>query len=215
MHNWGGGTASATHKSSMCIYLDDWSSNGTIKGNLCYGTVIPNYQTTAPSYVIEFHGGDTNLVYNNIFDVSSMDGFQEIVYQSEGSTLAMPNNLFQCNINYSTSFNGNIWHVTSSTITPTPPTLGYNLYGGLTQWTNATNTTGYGDSASGVGVTAANVGFNNPAGGDYSFKNGYPPSFCTASATNGYPAVWFNPATVGPQPNVLVTGYRWRGLRHP
>ena len=77
---------------SKHIYLDDMVSNVTVENNICFG---------ACQWAVQYHGGDRNVVRNNIFDISLAG--KMALYQDNPSNgdYGMADNSFTGNIIYS------------------------------------------------------------------------------------------------------------------
>ena len=76
---------------SKAIYMDDLLSNTQVTNNIVYGN---------GQFAIHVHGGDHNLIQNNILDVREATG--AVFYQTRSpGGLAMTDNIFRCNIVYS------------------------------------------------------------------------------------------------------------------
>jgi hypothetical protein len=160
---------------SKGIYMDDLLSNTTVKNNIVYGSGL---------YALQVHGGDHNLIQNNIFDISQTSILG--LYQTLNPADNMNSNVFTCNIVYSTSAPPvSLWADWGTNVAPTDSK---NLYwgpnGALPNLGAIVDTQ----------PTTANPGFVNPAAGNYAFRAGAAPSFC------GFQPI--NTAQVGPLPNV-------------
>lgn len=89
------------------IYLDNLLSNTTVRNNIVYGQ---------GQFAFQIHGGHSNTVNNNIFDVTH--AFIMGLYQSI-STYPMSGNTFTCNIVYSaTKQPFGSWHYSGAAATP-------------------------------------------------------------------------------------------------
>jgi parallel beta-helix repeat protein len=87
----------------VAIYLDDETSHVVVAGNIVYGT---------GTYGILIHGGDHNIVRNNIFDISQAVrlGLYQDDVGSGGDNYGMAGNQFLNNIIYSASVQpGQLW----------------------------------------------------------------------------------------------------------
>ena len=153
-----------THNKNKAIYLDDLLSHTFVKYNIVYGTGM---------YALQIHGGDHNVVQNNIFDISGarMLGY----YQDAGpnaSSFSMVGNIFTCNIVYSSRPRlGSLWtnHITSAVA---PLNDNNNLYWGA----NGPILRDY--SVVDAAPTVADPGFVNPRQANYNFRTGKAPDFC-------------------------------------
>jgi Right handed beta helix region len=83
---------------SAGIYLDDGLSNAVVYNNTVYGTSI---------YALILHGGDHNLIQNNIFDISQNVYLGH--YQTRTPNFGMIGNAFKCNIVYSANNAPKLW----------------------------------------------------------------------------------------------------------
>lgn len=83
-----GNYGSQTNK-SKAIYLDDQLSSVTVVNNIVWG---------AGKYCIQIHGGDHNVVTNNIFDISGASRLAYYQDASPGTNYGMAGNTFVNNI---------------------------------------------------------------------------------------------------------------------
>lgn len=83
------------------IYLDDFVSNVTVTNNIVWGDC---------EWAIQFHGGDRNVVENNIFDISE-SGKLGLYQDCPGfPSFGMGGNIFRNNIVYSSgAFPASLW----------------------------------------------------------------------------------------------------------
>jgi parallel beta-helix repeat protein len=159
------------------IYLDDDLSNTTVRNNIVYGT---------GQWAFQFHGGDHNVLTNNIFDISGATKLG--LYQDTGApTYGMAANSFSCNIVYSSAPPpAQLWDKYG--LEPVAlPTVFDNLYWGAS---GALPNTG---SIIDTSPTVSNPMFVAPASADYSFASGNPAAFC------GFQPI--DVSQVGPRPN--------------
>lgn len=156
------------------IYLDDYLSGATVKNNIVYGS---------GQYGLTIHGGSSNLIQNNIFDIT-LDSPAWAIYWQLDNTPMSPSTV-TCNIVYTSGkIPKTMWTVSSPNILPS---VSKNLY-----WA----TTGSMPNVAPVidtQPTYANPGFVNPAGANYTLASGAAPTTC------GF--VPFSTATVGPLPH--------------
>lgn len=159
------------------IYLDDDLSNTTVRNNIVYGT---------GQWAFQFHGGDHNVLTNNIFDISGATKLG--LYQDTGApTFGMAGNSFSCNIVYSQAAPPSSLWDKYGTETVALPTVSANLYWGANG--ALPNTSPIIDTS----PTVADPGFVDPGAADYSFATGNPAAFC------GFQTI--DVSQVGPLPN--------------
>ena len=77
---------------SKAIYLDDGLSHATVMNNVVWGT---------GSYCVQFHGGDHDIITNNIFDITEVSKLGYYQDGSPGKNYGMAGNCFANNIVYS------------------------------------------------------------------------------------------------------------------
>ena len=138
---------------TKAIYLDGLTSNVTVTGNIC---------SHCGQFAIQWHGGDHDIVQNNIFDLSTA-GIGAGLYQSSTGDTGMVGNIFTNNIVYSAgSFPSSLWTVYVST--EALPTDNANMYFSAT-----------GSPIPNSGVVDTNPvlmdpQFSNPVANDYSLQ---------------------------------------------
>jgi hypothetical protein len=107
----------------VAIYLDDETSDVTVSANIVYGT---------GTYALLIHGGDHNVLRNNIFDVSHLDklGLYQDDVGSGNLNYGMANNRFTRNVVYSsTSLPKPLWdYIDQSRETIILPEVSTNIY---------------------------------------------------------------------------------------
>ena len=159
------------------IYLDDDLSNATVRNNIVYGT---------GQWAFQVHGGDHNVLTNNIFDISGATKLG--LYQDTGApTYGMAGNSFSCNIVYSSAPPPSaLWDKYGSEPVALP-SVSDNLYWGTS---GALPNTG---PIIDTSPTVADPMFVNPAAADYGFAGGNPAAFC------GFQPI--DVSQVGPLPN--------------
>ncbi len=164
---------------TKAIYLDDEESNVTVEDNIVYGT---------GQWALQIHGGDHNVVQNNVFDVSAATALG--LYQYDGATApnyGMAGNVFTCNIVYSSSAPpASLWSY-SVVSGDAPPAVSKNLY-----WDPLGPLPNSG-SVVDASPTVADPGFVSPGTANYAFTS-TPPSFCSTFAP-------IDSSGVGPLPN--------------
>jgi hypothetical protein len=173
------GNHGSASNQSKAIYMDDQLSYTTVQDNIVYGSW---------SFAIQYHGGDHNVVRNNIFDISASKMLG--LYQYDGPTakhFGMSGNTFTCNIVYSSVVRpGELWE-NSLTQLDTPLTNYNNLY-----WSKNGKLVNTKDPIDAL-PTVSDPGFVDPDMANYNFKSKMPPEFC-----NFHP---INVSQVGPRPN--------------
>lgn len=127
-----GGAGSQTSW-TKAIYLDDLASKVTVTGNLCFNG--------CGEYALQFHGGDRNVIENNIFDLSKgslLGQYQDEPWQKgapgappEGgyASLWMVGNIFTRNIVYAAGeFPDPLWRMSLHDPRTVPLSDSGNLY---------------------------------------------------------------------------------------
>jgi hypothetical protein len=153
--------------STKGIYQDDESSWQTVQNNIVVGP---------GTYGVMIHGGNNDVVKNNVFDVSNIQsiGFYQDDYDDgSGSTnYGMAGNVFSNNVIYSS---GNVpaWtYLVSAGMTITPPTDTDNMYYSGSGVYNENGTPPIVDTQ----PVVANPLFVNPGTGNYALQTGSPVS---------------------------------------
>lgn len=166
---------------SRALYLDDNSSNVTLKNNIAYGP---------GQWTVQFHGGAHNEFTNNVFDISGV-GETLALYQHTGDKTPpdmMVGNSFHCNIVYSNATPpSSLWNASQDKPIK-PPSVFDNVYWGKSG--ALPNTSPFIDTSPKV----VNPEFLDPANANYAFSGANPAAFCG-----------FNPidvSKVGPLPNL-------------
>lgn len=163
---------------SKAIYLDDELSNATVENNIVRGT---------GTYAFQIHGGDHNVLRNNIFDISGAETLS--LYQASAASnpnYGMSDNAFTCNIVYSSSAPpSSLWVYMVQPI-DAPPAVNNNLY-----WDTSAALPNTGSVVDAI-PTVANPDFVNPSQANYAFAS-TPPSFCVFAP--------IDTSQVGPVPN--------------
>ena len=163
---------------SKAIYLDDELSNATVENNIIRGT---------GTYAFQIHGGDHNVLRNNIFDISGATTLG--LYQASAASnpnYGMSDNAFTCNIVYSSNTPpSSLWVYMVQPI-DAPPAVSNNLYWDTT--VALPNTGSIVDTL----PTVANPDFVNPSQANYTFGSTLP-SFCAFAPIDS--------SQVGPVPN--------------
>lgn len=165
---------------NKAIYLDDQLSHTIVKNNIVYGS---------GEEAIQIHGGDHNVIQNNIFDISAAAflGF----YQYDGEKVphyGMAENTFTCNIIYSSKARSVPLWKNQLTSGEAPLIDTHNLY-----WNSSGKPQPNMAQIMDAHPTVADPGFVNPERANYSFRSGKPPAFC-----NFQP---IDTSKVGPLPN--------------
>ncbi|MEB2322445.1 MAG: right-handed parallel beta-helix repeat-containing protein [Sorangiineae bacterium] len=162
------------------LYLDDNTSNVTLRNNVAYGT---------GDWAVQYHGGDHNLFTNNIFDISDVT-HRLAVYQDTGDQTPpdlMSGNAFRCNIVYSSATPpSSLWdyyHVKDVVL----PEVRDNVYWGKKG--NFPNAAPIIDTNPKV----ADPGFVDPSARNYAFGGANPAESC------GFKPI--DVSAVGPLPN--------------
>ncbi len=88
-----GGYGSPAMKSKG-IYLDDELSNARVLNNVIYGS---------GRWALQIHGGDHDVIANNVFDISGAPALALYEDDTPGRNFGMSGNRFTCNIVYSTA----------------------------------------------------------------------------------------------------------------
>lgn len=104
------------------IYLDDNMSHATVTGNIIYGNGM---------YALQYHGGDHNIVTNNIIDLTN--AFKLVLYQDQPTFVigggGMASNTFTNNIVYSSASPPTpLWDYIDTSVTIALPTVTHNQY---------------------------------------------------------------------------------------
>jgi hypothetical protein len=156
--------------SSKAIYLDDQLSNATVKNNIIYGV---------GTFAIQFHGGDHNVVKNNIFDITEAYGLG--FYQDDGPKaprFGMANNLFTCNIVYTGKHRSGFMWINHTSAAEKPLKVAQNMY-----WSAKGQMAGKSDFADQQPMQQ-NPNFVNPTARNYDFTAGEGPDFCDFEPIN-------------------------------
>ena len=142
---------------TKAIYLDDLMSNTLVSGNIC---------RNCGQYAVQYHGGDHNIIVNNIFDLSGgalLGLYQDLL---QYGNYGMTGNVCKNNIVYFSSTAPNSlwrWSQDPNDTLMTKPTDTTNLY---------YSATGTSIPNSGHIIDAnpvyANPQFTNPSAADYS-----------------------------------------------
>lgn len=180
------GNFGAPTNRSRALSLDDNASNVTLENNIVYGE---------GQWAVRFHGGSSNSVSNNIFDVSEL-GSAVALYEDNGEATPpeqLAKNTFTCNIVY-----------TEQEKLPDPFVEGIKGEAGAKVFGASGNV--YGGKAGGTATVEApkidlnpkvappGAVFNDPAQADYSFAGENPgEEFC------GFKPI--DQTAVGPRPN--------------
>jgi hypothetical protein len=94
--------------SSKGIYLDDLLSHVRVERNIVYGN---------GRVAVQIHGGDNNLIVNNVFDVRGATG--AVLYEKRSVGMNMDSNRFACNIIYfSRRQKPSLWRLVGGGIAP-------------------------------------------------------------------------------------------------
>jgi parallel beta-helix repeat protein len=165
---------------NKAIYLDAALSHTTVKNNIVYGS---------GEEAIHIHGGDRNVIENNIFDISAAAFLGFYQYDaSKAPHFGMAENTFTCNIVYSSKArSAPLWK--SELISGEAPLIDtQNLY-----WDSSGKPLPNMAPIKDTQPTVADPGFVNPGRANYSFRSAQPPVFC-----NFQP---IDTSKVGPLPN--------------
>lgn len=84
------------HTDNHCIYLDDFTSNVTVKGNIC-GAPVPGAGANSLGPFL-IHNGRNNTISGNIIDLGSTGQAWNAVYFADNGSVDMSNNRFTGNI---------------------------------------------------------------------------------------------------------------------
>jgi hypothetical protein len=105
------------------LYLDDEASNVIVAGNIIYGS---------GTYALLIHGGDHNVIHNNIFDISEIDrlGLYQDDVGSGNPNYGMMDNRFSGNVIYSGSMPPDqLWdYIDQTDGAIAPPIVFNNIY---------------------------------------------------------------------------------------
>lgn len=156
------GKSPYTTTQGIAIYLDDNMSNATVTGNTIYGNGM---------YAIQYHGGDHNVVSNNIVDISG--AVKLALYQDDPPFVigggGMAGNTFTNNIVYSSATPPSpMWDYIDTSVTIALPSVQNNQY--FDSSSAFSNTGTITDSNPVVGDPL----FSNPSGNNYTLSPSSP-----------------------------------------
>ncbi len=164
------------------LYLDDNTSNITLRNNIVYG---------AGDWALHYHGGAHNLFENNIFDISNLQRKLAVYSDTkDNSPEVMVGNVFRCNVVYSSAAPPSaLWDFwDAQQLNLVKPSVSDNVYFGTKG--NLPNAPPIVDT----NPTVANPGFVDPAARNYAFSGANPGASC------GFQPI--DTSTVGPLPNL-------------
>ena len=169
------------------IYLDDYSSNVTVTGNVCQH---------CGTHALQIHGGDHNTIQNNIFDLSTSGTLMMFYQQEFGATdYGMGSNIFTKNLVYTSgSATGMTLWANQKTSIDANPSVSNNLYYAVGGGTPQNPSQGISDTS----PVYANPQFTSPSTGNYSMPSSSP----------SYTSMGFQPLPTdqGPLPDPTTSG---------